>query len=385
MKILFVSSSSGSRGGGEIYLLYLGRALASFGHEVLLWASADERMDPLAASFASFGSVMRAPYQNTYDRLFRGMASVFNSGTVERIATQWREARPDVMHVNKQNLEDGLDLLQTADQGSIPSICTIHITQSASFLDAQFASVRDWGARRVLRQYGGPLVAVQDQRACELEQFLGRADHVKSINNGVELYDLPLDSIQRAETRQRFGIDEEELLFVGVGRIETQKRPLYFLEVAKRIHAQWSEARFLWVGDGSLRSTWDQEIDALGLRDIVQCAGWQDDVEPFLAAGDVFLHVAEFEGLPLALIEAMSAGLPCALPASLVDDFEVIDRDHVMVLDEWDTFLDSVQNPARRKAIADRGRQLVERKLSVEHMARQYEALYRSVTQTVHP
>ena len=48
MKILLASSSSGSRGGGELYLLYLGRALAERGHEAMLWASAHPRMNELA-------------------------------------------------------------------------------------------------------------------------------------------------------------------------------------------------------------------------------------------------------------------------------------------------------------------------------------------------
>ena len=68
MKILLVSTSSGSRGGGELSLLYLGRALKERGHEVMLFASLHDRMDELRFAFSPIGTVITGPYQNTYDR-----------------------------------------------------------------------------------------------------------------------------------------------------------------------------------------------------------------------------------------------------------------------------------------------------------------------------
>ena len=62
MKVLLASSSSGSRGGGELYLVYLGRALAHRGHAVTLWASTNPRMDELANTFSGFGQVLRSGY-----------------------------------------------------------------------------------------------------------------------------------------------------------------------------------------------------------------------------------------------------------------------------------------------------------------------------------
>lgn len=52
MKILFVSTSSGSRGGGELYLIYLAKKLRQHGMEVALWCATHERMDELATSFS---------------------------------------------------------------------------------------------------------------------------------------------------------------------------------------------------------------------------------------------------------------------------------------------------------------------------------------------
>src|SRR5262249_27380188 len=112
MKILLVSSGSGSRGGGEIFLNYLGGALAARGHSVITWMPSHARMDELASQCARFSRVVRTDFRNTYDYRSRPLATLLNSRTSNSIARQWADLRPDIVHINKQNLEDGLDLLR---------------------------------------------------------------------------------------------------------------------------------------------------------------------------------------------------------------------------------------------------------------------------------
>ncbi len=111
MRVLLVSSGSGSRGGGEIFLDYLGEGLSEHGHEVLMWIPKHARMDELATKCARFARIFRADYRNTYDYPARSLSTCFNSGVSRRVAREWNLLRPDIIHINKQNLEDGLDLL----------------------------------------------------------------------------------------------------------------------------------------------------------------------------------------------------------------------------------------------------------------------------------
>lgn len=188
MKVLLASSSSGSRGGGELYLVYLGQALAQRGHVVTLWASSNSRMDELARTFSRFGEVLRSDYENTYDQRGRSIESYLNFGASQRVASVWRKAAPDFIHVNKQNLEDGLDLLRAARLSGIPNLCTIHLTQSARYLKAKFSAPRDFVSRRALREYPGLLVTVLENRRCDLADFLGEAPRIRVIPNGVPLF-----------------------------------------------------------------------------------------------------------------------------------------------------------------------------------------------------
>src|SRR4051812_6358014 len=228
MKVLLASSSSGSRGGGELYLLYLGRALAERGHEAILWASTHPRMDELCESFAPIGRVERADYRNTYDYRTRSVAAALNVSAASRVAKQWRELRADVIHVNKQNLEDGLDLLRAARKLGVPHLSTIHLTQTARYLRAQLAGLRDFVSRRALRRDRGLKVCVLEERASDLRRFLGHGGEVRVVPNGVELYELRDRDSARAAQRKELEIAADTLLLVAVGRLVPQKRPFVF-------------------------------------------------------------------------------------------------------------------------------------------------------------
>jgi glycosyltransferase involved in cell wall biosynthesis len=376
VRILLASSSSGSRGGGELYLVYLGRALAQRGHQITLWASTHPRMDELANTFSSFGEVLRSSYRNTYDRPTRSIGSYLNYRGSRRIAREWRAAGVDFIHLNKQNLEDGLDLLRAATQSRVPSLCTIHLTQSAHYLRAVAAWARDAVARRALRDYHGMLVTVLASRRTDLLGFLGASPRVRTIANGVPLFDLALRPRLHATKRAELGIGEKELLFLAVGRMVPQKRPLVFLEQAAKVLREIPTARFLWVGDGQLTPQWDEWVARQGLGGRIQRLPWQMDVLPLLFAADVFLHTAEFEGLPLAILEALSAALPCAILPNLLAEMPFLNADNSLTVDDSGRWLKVVNDPAERERLGRNGRNLAEAEFSYGQMAQHYETLY---------
>src|SRR5262249_54592041 len=154
-------------------------------------------------------------------------------------------------------------------------------------------------------------------RSTILRDFLSGRVRVKTIFNGVPRVDpIALHSLREAK-RSELGLTDRDFLVLGVGRLVEQKRPFLFLRIAKELHAQVPSTKFLWVGDGNLAEQWQNAIAREQLDGIVSYAGWQADVRPYLLAGDLLLHVAEFEGLPFAVIEAMAAGLTCAITRNL--------------------------------------------------------------------
>ncbi len=376
MKILLASSSSGSRGGGELYLVYLGRALVQRGHAVTLWASSHHRMDELANTFSGFGDVLRSEYENTYDQAGRSIASYLNLATSRNVASVWRTAEPDFIHLNKQNLEDGLDLLRAAQQTRIPHLCTIHLTQSAQYLRAKLAGPRDFVSRQALRHYPGLLVTVLENRQRDLVEFLGESPRIRMIPNGVPLFDLTRVRSVRTIKRSELGVSASDQLFIAVGRMVPQKRPLLFLEKAEQILQVVPAAKFLWVGDGSLSTDWDARVAAKGLGTSIRRLPWHNDVQSLLLSADVFLHVADYEGLPLAILEAMSAALPCAITANLLGEMPFMNDSNSIAIDEDKFWITKLRDTEQLRALGDAARRLAEAKFSFGTMAESYDTLY---------
>ena len=380
MKILFASASSGSRGGGERFLVYLGRALVQRGHQVTLWASSHSRMDEVCNTFCGFGDVVRSRYVNTYDRPGRSLASYLDLFGAHRIAAEWRRLDPDIIHINKQNLEDGLDLLRAAKLARRPNLATIHLTQTAAYLKAKLAPIRDRIARRALLAYPGTLVAIAEHRWRDLLSFLGASPRIRLVPNGVPLFDLRQRDTVRTAKRAELGMKEGNLLLLAMGRMAQQKRPLLFLEKAEEIHRALPQARFLWVGEGVLSPQWDEQVRAKGLERVIFRLPWSHDIQPFLFAADVFMHVAEFEGLPLALLEAMSAGLPALMTSNLCRELPFLQNAEPLLLDSAAEVSALLADPVelRRRGLAGRG--LIEREFSFARMAGEYEILYKAIS-----
>ena len=377
LKILFVSSSSGSRGGGELFLCYLAAALKRAGHTVQLWMSDHPRMDELEALFAPVGRVTRSPYTNTYDRRLRSLGH-FSSllRPPPHLLAEWEALGPDVIHLNKQNLEDGLDLLCAANAWAGPQLCTVHITQPASYLRARHAAARDWIARQALRRYRGKLVSFSN-RVDELRAFVGARPPVVAIDNGVVLPDPATLAARRAAARAELGLSEDDFLFLGVGRIEAQKRPLEFVRLVHELHARVPNPKIWWVGAGRLENEWDAAVAALPFKCPVERLGWKTEVAPYLAAADLFIHPAAYEGLPFGLLEAMAWRLPCLIRDDLAAELPTAVRDACLIATATSTAAIALE-PGPLAEVGAKGRAKVEQHYSIERMAEAYVRHYGS-------
>jgi glycosyltransferase involved in cell wall biosynthesis len=91
-----------------------------------------------------------------------------------------------------------------------------------------------------------------------------------------------------------------------VARLDEQKGHRYLIEAA----AQVPEAQFVLAGDGPLRALLETQARLLGVEQRVRFLGHRDDIGDLLADCDVFVLPSLYEGLPLAILEAMSAGKP---------------------------------------------------------------------------
>jgi glycosyltransferase involved in cell wall biosynthesis len=134
-------------------------------------------------------------------------------------------------------------------------------------------------------------------------------DRIAVRRYGIDQAAISAQAAQRL-TRAELGLPSGTLLVGTVGRLIPQKGFTYLLHAMKRVIAQHPRAHCLIIGDGPLRGTLEEEGRKLGIAEQVRFLGAQSSPWSTLASCDVIALPSLFEGLWLALIEALSLGLP---------------------------------------------------------------------------
>ncbi|WP_437539288.1 glycosyltransferase [Sorangium sp. So ce726] len=135
---------------------------------------------------------------------------------------------------------------------------------------------------------------------------------VRVIHNGIDgtRFARARESGAGARIRAELGIGEREFVFgCAVVHIE-QKGLRYLLEAAPEVLRRAPEARFVIAGDGPLRPELEQRARDAGLGDRVIFPGYRSDVPELVSAFDTYVLPSLWEGLPLALLEALALGKP---------------------------------------------------------------------------
>ena len=385
MRVLLVSSNSGSAGGGEIYLHYLAIGLARLGHDVEAICSSSSTMDKLAKKLGEVGSVRRVQITNTYNRPIRSLGAVIDAGQQRRLRRVFQENRPDVLHLNQQVAEDGLDLLLAARKARLPFLSTIYITQSARELEARLGRTRDRLTAEVLRRVNSTHITVSKHaRGKLIERFnFLKPQQVPVVTNGVR-FDEP-NSDLRDSIRAQWGVGPGEILLGSVGRLVAQKSPVFALDVVAALIGRGLKVRYVWIGDGVLREKFLSQAHHLGIAGRVRLEGWREDAGNCFKALDLLVMPSIFEGMPLALLEAMAAGLCCCV--SQIDGMaEVIEDGVTGVLcppsdfKSWCGQLATlIREPNLRVAIGNNARADARQRFGLESMARNTIGVYEYV------
>jgi glycosyltransferase involved in cell wall biosynthesis len=192
---------------------------------------------------------------------------------------------------------------------SIPTVATLHNTRRNRRL-------RD-GVRiaesRVLRHVADRVVAVGWETARAHRARLGGRP-IEVIPNAVGEA-CSLSESERDVVRRELGVGADELLVIAVGRLHPQKAFGVLLRALQLVLEDGHPVQLRIAGGGPLEGTLRREVEQLGLGERVQLLGIRGDVPRLLAASDVYASSAAWEGLPIATLEAMAAGLPIAATA----------------------------------------------------------------------
>lgn len=230
------------------------------------------------------------------------------------------------------------------------------------------SGIQRWWKRRQSSQLAAH-VAVGAASARETEQYAGLPPgSVRSIHNGVP--DLgPVEPIPH-----------DGVVIVAVGRLNAQKGFDVLLEALTEL----PDVTLLIVGGGEEHDSLAAQAAALEVDDRVTITGWTRSVREHLARADVFVLPSRSEGFPLAIAEAMQAGLPVvATDVGSVPEAVIHGETGILVPKDDPRSLAAalgrlVEDPTLRARMGRRGREVGSR-FTAERMAREFVSLWQEV------
>jgi glycosyltransferase involved in cell wall biosynthesis len=135
-------------------------------------------------------------------------------------------------------------------------------------------------------------------------------DRVEVLLHGVDVDAIAARRSEREAARAEHGLGDDDVVVVSVANLRANKDHVTMLRAARWLVDDGVPVTFLAVGQGPLEDELRTAKDGLGLGERFRFLGYQADPVRVLAAGDVFCLSSRFEGLPIALLEALAMGLP---------------------------------------------------------------------------
>ena len=207
-------------------------------------------------------------------------------------------------------------------------------------------------------------------------------EKIRVIFNGVRPVDA--DPAVRAEVRRELGLTDREWMILSVGRLVPEKAQQHLVSAASALAEDMPELHFFIAGNGPCRRDLEEQIETAGLNERFRLLGSRSDVSRLLCAADLFVLYSDTEGMPVSLMEAMSAGLPCVASdlegiAQLIPDSRygtLLKAGDPALLTE--TLREVLSDPSRSKAQGMAAAERIRRSFSLDASCAQYEELFNS-------
>lgn len=148
------------------------------------------------------------------------------------------------------------------------------------------------------------------------------------LKNAINAKRFTFNKEIRQNTRLELGVSDITVVTGHVGQFREQKNHKFLLEIFQQVNQILPDSVLLLVGDGPLRPQIEAEINEKALADKVILAGSQNDVWKYYQAMDVFVMPSHYEGLPVSMVEAQTAGLPCLVSTNVPRESAITDLVH---------------------------------------------------------
>ncbi len=328
--------------------------------------------------FVPWKSAMVAPLEELGARVtcFAARSNAQLLLSARKVAAALREWRADVVHCHLPLA--GVVGRMAGKMAGVPVVYTEHNRMERYHPATRWLNLATW---RMQEQ----VIAVSADVAASIRDHTRARVPVRTVLNAVDTAAFDRRAVDGSVVRKALGIPAGAPIVGTVAVFRAQKRLDRWLEAARRIRARVPDVRFVLVGDGPLAQELGATVARYGMGQCVHFVGLQEDVRPYLATFDLFLMSSDFEGLPVAVLEAMA--MECTVVSTVVGGVPEIVRDGetgVLVPErEAEALADAsirlLEAPDERARLAAAARQLVHEKFGMRRMMAELEEIYLDV------
>jgi glycosyltransferase involved in cell wall biosynthesis len=358
MKILHVETGRHLYGGPQ-QVVYLLDALNSRGVDCTLVCPPDSGVDSAARSAG-------IRVQNLF------CAGDLDLPFAYRLTQHLQTAKPDLVHCHSRRGADVLGGL-AASFADIPAVVSRRVDNTEMRL---MAALR---YRPFIK-----IIAISDAIAAVLRDHDIDASRIAVIRSAVDV-DRFAQAPDIETFRAEFAVPQGALVVAAAGQLIPRKGHRYLLEAIAGLKNRHDNIRLIIFGEGYLANQLRAQTASLGLGDIVQFAGFRDDLDDFMGCFDIFAHPALAEGLGVATLKAAAAGVPVVgfraggLPEAVSDGESgilVAAEDATELQHALETLIGDDELRAR---MGKAGRERMQKEFSIDTMADRHVELYEMV------
>lgn len=178
------------------------------------------------------------------------------------------------------------------------------------------ATLRNYSVRKGIERYPTHYFACSDSAA----RWMFPGKPYQWIKNGIDTDNYKFSNKIRQHVREAIGVSADDVVLGFCGRLREQKNPIRAVGIFAEFHRRCPNSVLMVVGNGELRYDMEEAIQYFDLpkHTVIFMGGERSDVNELYQGMDVLLMPSNHEGLPLVLIEAQTAGLPCLASSEAV-------------------------------------------------------------------
>ncbi len=358
MKILHVETGRHLYGGPQ-QVIYLMAALRDRGHDCTLVCPPGSGIDTAARE-------QGIPVRGLF------CAGDLDLPFAYRLTQYIGESKPDIVHCHSRRGADVLGGL-AASFADVPAVVSRRVDNTEMRL---IAALRYRPFKKIIAISAAISDVLRDHGVEE-----GRIEVIRSAVDA-QRFAKPPDC---AACRREFGISDDAFVIAAAGQLIPRKGYRYLLQAIAGLKNDEPSLRLIIFGEGYLGNQLRAQAASLGLGDVVQFAGFRDDLDEFLGCFDLFVHPALTEGLGVATLKAQAAGVAViGFAAGGLSEAIEHEKTGLLVPPEdieklQDAIATLVNDDALRHRLGRAGQKRMQNEFSIATMADRHIEVYESV------